>query len=250
MTKLTLENVSLDYLIKTGNFSLKQTLLQYTKKLISNADVSHLKNSSYPALKNINLSLNKNDRLALIGNNGAGKSTLLRVLAGIYTPSQGKIEIEGSISTLFDINIGMNFEATGYENIITLGIMRNKTRKEMLKTIPEIEEFTELGDFLKAPVRTYSSGMLMRLAFAVITSIHSQIVLIDEVIGVGDAYFMKKAQAKLETMIDKSDIIVLASHSDNILKKFCNYGLVLDKGNIIFYGPIDEALSFYKSGIV
>ncbi len=246
MANIHLENVNLDYLVKTGNNSLKQTALGYTKKIISNADISHLKNSSYRALKDINLTLKKNDRLALIGGNGAGKSSLLRVLASIYTPTSGKVIINGSISTLFDINIGMNLEATGYENIIILGITRGKTRAEMIKMIPHIVDFTELGDFLNAPVRTYSSGMLMRLAFAVITSLHSDIILIDEIIGVGDTHFMEKAQKKLEDLIDRSEILALTSHSENILKRFCNKAIVLKEGVIVFQGEISSGIQYYQ----
>lgn len=248
MSSIKLENVSLDYIIKTGSDSLKQSFLHMINNALGKKSGQRrpLKNSSYRALSNLNLEINKGDRLGILGKNGAGKSSLLRVLAKVYKPNHGKLAINGKIFSLFDVRLGMNIEATGYENIINLSIMRGVSKKDALSRVQDIEEFTELGEFLNSPVRTYSQGMQMKLAFAVATSIPTEIMLIDEIIGAGDTHFMVKATNRLETMIEKSDILVLTSHSNSIIKRFCNKVIVLEKGEIKFLGPVDEGIAFYE----
>ncbi len=247
MSSIELSNVSLDYLVKTGSNSIKRSavyLLNSCFKKSTNSRAS-ISNSTYRALNNINLQINKGERIGLLGKNGAGKSTLLRVLAKIYKPSLGQIEINGKISNLFDVSSGMNIESTGYENIINLAIMRRISKKNALNMVKDIEEFTELREFLNSPVKTYSTGMLLKLAFAVATSIPSDIILIDEIIGTGDIHFMEKATKRLERMIDQSHILVLASHSNEIIKRFCNKVIVLDKGQIQFFGDVESGIDFY-----
>lgn len=198
------------------------------------------------ALDNISFELQHGDRVALIGHNGAGKSTLLRVLGQIYEPSEGSIEVKGKISTLLELMIGINPESTGYENIIIRGLLLGLTRKEIDSKINEIAEFTELGDYLSMPVRTYSSGMQLRLAFGVATSINPEILLLDEVVGTGDSSFMAKAQKKLDDLVEQSNILVLASHSLDTIKKICNKGIVLKAGGLHYFGPIKNALDIYS----
>lgn len=251
MSSIELRNVSLDYLIKTGSNSIKRSAIHFLNSCFKKSTNSRavISNSTYRALNNINLQINKGERIGLIGRNGAGKSTLLRVLAKIYKPSLGQIEINGKISNLFDVSSGMNIESTGYENILNLAIMRRISKKNILTIMEDIEEFTELGEFLNSPVKAYSTGMLLKLAFAVATSIPSDIILIDEIIGTGDIHFMEKATKRLEHMIEQSHILVLASHSNDIIRRFCNKVIVLDKGQIQYFGDIEEGISFYTKEV-
>ena len=171
------------------------------------------------ALDGITLNIGHGDRVGLIGHNGSGKSTLLRLISGIYEPVAGEINIEGKVSALLDVMLGMDFESTGYENIILRGILHGLTRKQILARRDDIVEFTQLGDYLSLPVRTYSSGMQLRLAFAIATSIMPEILVLDEVVGTGDAVFMERAQQRLNAVIASSHIVVLASHSVEVIKK-------------------------------
>lgn len=248
MSSIELNNVSLDYIIKTGSDSIKMTVVQLLNRTLKKPRSARVatKNSSYRALNNINLSINTGDRIGLLGRNGAGKSTLLRVLAKIYKPDHGTVTINGKISSLFDVHLGMNIEATGYENIINLAIMRGLSKNEAHNIIADIETFTELGDFLNNPVKTYSAGMQMKLAFAVSTAIAPEIMLIDEIIGAGDMHFMEKAMKRLENMIEKSHVLALTSHSTDIIKQFCNKVIVLERGEIKFMGEVDEGIDYYQ----
>ncbi|MDF1684630.1 MAG: ATP-binding cassette domain-containing protein [Legionellaceae bacterium] len=247
MSSIELTDVSLDYLIKTGTASLKQTLLS----LFNPSKNKHINinNSKFRALNGINLKINKGDRVGLLGQNGAGKSTLLRVMAKIYAPTSGSLHINGEISNLFDVNLGLNVEATGYENILNLGIMRGWSKQDAYSIVEDIESFTELGDFLNKPVCTYSTGMQMKLVFAVATARPPEIVLIDEIIGAGDARFMKKATQRIEDMVNKSHILALTSHSNEIIQRFCNKVAILEKGKVIFFGDVAEGIDTYQASL-
>lgn len=241
MAYIMLDSISIDFpIFNVSARSLKKKLLRFT----TGGQFGHNEKQCIviKALDQISLTLEDGDRLGLIGHNGAGKSTLLRVLATIYEPSRGKMHYQGRISPLLDVMLGINHESTGYENIYLRGSFLGLNRKEMHEKIKDIAEFTELGDFLHMPIRTYSSGMLMRLAFAVATSIQPDILLMDEAIGVGDNNFIEKANKRLQTLIEKSSILVLASHSESIIKKLCNKVLVLDGGRIKQFGRIEEIL--------
>ena len=230
MSSIELTDVSLDYLIKTGTASLKQTLLS----LFNPSKNKHINinNSKFRALNGINLKINKGDRVGLLGQNGSGS-----------------LHINGEISNLFDVNLGLNVEATGYENILNLGIMRGWSKKDALSIVKDIESFTELGEFLKNPVCTYSTGMQMKLVFAVATARPPEIVLIDEIIGAGDARFMKKATQRIENMVDNSHILVLTSHSNEIIQRFCNKVVILEKGSATFFGDMAEGIEKYQSSL-
>lgn len=246
---IILKNVSINFPIYNINArSLKKRFLRLTTggKLNNNDDHKCI---VIKALDNLSFELNHGDRVALIGHNGAGKSTLLRVLAKIYEPSEGQIQIKGKVSTLLDLMLGIDQESTGYENIIIRGLLLGLSKKEITAKIDQIAEFTELGDYLSVPVRTYSSGMQLRLAFGVATSINPEILLLDEVVGTGDAGFMKKAQTKLDEFIEQSSIMVIASHSSETVKKICNKGIVLQAGSIKYYGSIDSALDYYQTSL-
>ncbi len=197
------------------------------------------------ALDSISLTLTDGARIGLVGHNGAGKSTLLRVLAGIYEPSSGAIRIEGHVAPLFDIALGMDPEATGYENILIRGLLLGLSRAAIRARIPEIAEFTELGEFLDLPVRTYSDGMRLRLAFAVSTAIEPEILLLDEGIAAGDAAFLAKANARLRSFAERAAIIVLASHSAPLIRAMCKSAVLLERGKVAAMGPVDEILELY-----
>jgi ABC-type polysaccharide/polyol phosphate transport system ATPase subunit len=197
------------------------------------------------ALDNVSLKLRHGDRVGIIGHNGAGKSTMLRVLAGIYQPSQGLIDIDGRVSPLFNTSPGMDMDDTGYENIVTCGLLLGMTRAEIDRKLPEIEAFTELSDYLALPTKTYSSGMLVRLGFAIATAIDPEILLLDEGLGAGDARFAKRAAARVEALIGRSSIMVLASHSDELIRQMCNRAILLEHGRVIADGPTESVLDFY-----
>ena len=184
--------------------------------------------SSVIALNNISINLKDGDRLGVMGPNGSGKSTLLRTLAGIYWPTSGSIEVKGSIASLIDISLGMDMEATGFENIRMRGIMMGMKLKQIKAIEEEIADFTELGPFLDMPIRTYSSGMHMRLGFAVSTTVPADIILMDEWLSVGDSDFMLKAERRLQNYIEKSSILVIASHSENLISKLTNQVIRLE----------------------
>jgi ABC-type polysaccharide/polyol phosphate transport system ATPase subunit len=185
------------------------------------------------ALDDVNFELKKGDAIGLVGHNGAGKTTLLRTIAGIYTPVSGNVTRQGRVSTIIELGAGMDHELSGYENIYRMGMLLGATRQEMDTKIDEIADFADLGDFLSVPVRTYSSGMVMRLMFAVGTSIEPEILLIDEMFSTGDANFQKRAQARMESLINAAEIFVFASHSPELIQRHCNRVLTLAHGKII-----------------
>jgi ABC-type polysaccharide/polyol phosphate transport system ATPase subunit len=201
------------------------------------------------ALNDLTLDIEDGDRVALIGANGAGKTTLLRVLAGIYYPSRGQVYSSGRISALLDVAVGLNPDATGRENIILRGMYMDIHPREMRERVDEIAEFTELGAYLDMPTRTYSAGMMVRLGFAVSTCIHPEILLMDEWLSAGDARFLDKAQRRMEQFVDRSSILVLASHSQELLRKWCNRGLLLQQGRVVSFGPIDEVIATYMATV-
>jgi ABC-type polysaccharide/polyol phosphate transport system ATPase subunit len=248
MSSIILKNVSLSYpLLGAYSRSLKQSMMSVlargTSQITSQNNIIYVE-----ALKNISFELARSDRLGLIGPNGSGKSTLLKIIAGIYPPSSGTIHTEGSISPLLGINVGMNPLATGYENIRFRSLLYGFDKKKIQKIIEDVEEFTQLGHFLAMPVKTYSSGMSVRLSFGIATAITPDILILDEVVGAGDAQFINKARQRLSQLIESSNILVLASHSEEIIKKFCNKILWLEQGSIVKFSEqnIDETLNEYK----
>ncbi len=197
------------------------------------------------ALHDVTLTIEDGERVGLLGRNGAGKSTLLRVLSGVYDPHKGMAEISGHTCSLLSLGLGFFPDLDGYENITTSSLLYGATYAEARRKGPEIATFTELGDALKRPVRTYSAGMQMRLAFAVATSFTPEILLLDEVVGVGDHAFSARAFERIETLIGTVKILVLASHDESALRRFCKRGIVLENGGIAFDGPLEDAIKFY-----
>jgi ABC-2 type transport system ATP-binding protein/lipopolysaccharide transport system ATP-binding protein len=198
------------------------------------------------ALDGISLSIEHGDRVALLGSNGAGKSTLLRVLAGVYEPLRGRVQREGRVSSLFDIGLGLDPESTGYENILLRGLLLGMTLGEIRARRDAIAAFTELGDYLAMPLRTYSSGMMLRLAFAVSTHMDAEILLMDEWLGAGDAAFTDKAQHRLAELVRGAAILVLASHSEEIVRRMCKKAVLLKQGAVARVGDVEEVLQAYR----
>jgi lipopolysaccharide transport system ATP-binding protein len=188
---------------------------------------------SIRAIDNLSFNIKKGERVGLMGHNGSGKTTLLRVLAGAYEPVSGYLKVKGRIASLLDINLGMDVDATGYDNIFLRGIMMGLTPTEIRAKTDDIAEFTELGEYLDMPVRTYSTGMQLRLAFAVSTSVDADIVVMDEWLSVGDAAFNEKAARRLKGFVDNASILVIATHSEELLKSVCNRAFKMEHGQII-----------------
>jgi len=199
------------------------------------------------ALKNICLDLEEGDRVCLIGHNGAGKTTLLRIVAGIYPITTGSIEVEGERFALLGGSIALNSDATGYENIRLIATLYDWPRDRYQEIVREIEEFTELGEYLSLPTRVYSAGMQARLAFALATEQNPDILLLDEGIGAGDAQFQKKSSARVQQFVSRARILLLASHSRDLCRSMCSKALVLSKGEGVFFGGVDEAFDVYAS---
>lgn len=198
------------------------------------------------ALRDITMTLRMGDRVGLVGHNGAGKSTLLRLLSGIYEPTRGRTTVRGRVAPVFDLGVGMDPEISGYENIIIRGLFLGQTRKQMAAKVDEIAEFTELGGYLSMPLRTYSTGMRVRLAMGVVTSIDPEILLLDEGIGAVDADFLKKAQTRLQALVERSGILVFASHSNEFLARLCKTAMWIDHGVIRMTGGIEDVVGAYE----
>jgi ABC-type polysaccharide/polyol phosphate transport system ATPase subunit len=229
MAHISIENLTVEFAIfGASSRSLKNKILSQATggRVMSSArDVVTVR-----AIDGISLEINDGDRVGLVGHNGSGKTTLLRVLAGIYKPSGGAITIEGRVGTLLDSNAGMDPESTGLENIYLRGYMMGMSRREIAAKFDDIAEFTELGNFLALPMRTYSAGMFARLAFAVSTAAHNDILLIDEGLSAGDAAFQKKVRQRIESLFDRTPIVILASHSETMISEFCSRRVQMDHG--------------------
>ena len=232
MAYLYFDNVTVDYPIYNGSSkSFKNNIINISTGGFLSKNSDNI--VTVTALKNVNFKLSDGDSVGLVGHNGAGKTTLLRTMAGIYSPTSGIVRKSGNISTIIELGAGLDSELTGYENIYRLGFLLNLSKNEIDKIIPSIETFTELGNFLYAPVRTYSSGMLMRLMFAVNTASKPEILIVDEMFGTGDKDFQKKAEDRMNNVISASKIFIFASHSDHLLNKFCNRIFELNHGMVI-----------------
>jgi ABC-type polysaccharide/polyol phosphate transport system ATPase subunit len=246
MALIRLKNVTVSYPIFTQHTqSLKTALLSRLGGTIANYNDTVI----VQALNNLNLELKDGDRLGIVGPNGAGKTTLLRVASRVYEPQSGTVEIEGSVSCFTDLTLGMDPEATGWENIIFRCIFMGLTFTEARQISPSIADFCELGDYLNMPVRTYSAGMFIRLAFAISTSIQPDIIIMDELIGAGDAQFFRKAQKRLEDLLGSTKILVIASHSEKIIADLCNKALWLEHGCVKEFGPAEDVVGQYLKSV-
>jgi ABC-type polysaccharide/polyol phosphate transport system ATPase subunit len=202
-----------------------------------------------PALKDVSLTVGPGERLGVIGHNGAGKSTLLRLLAGIYPPTAGRRVVEGHIASLFEIALGFEMEGTGWENIVYRGYLQGETPRSIKDKIQKIADFSELGEDLKRPVRHYSAGMVVRLAFAIATAVEPEVLLVDEVLSVGDLAFQEKARNRMRDMIARAELIVMVSHDLQALGKFCRRGIWMDHGQVRLDGPMDQVIRAYTESV-
>jgi len=245
MAYVHLNQVSVDFPIyQGGSRSLK-------KALIASSTQGNLGRDAYDritvrALSDLTFDIENGTRLGLIGANGAGKSTLLKVLAGIYRPTRGRIVSSGHVSALLDISVGLNPEATGRENIYLRGMYMNIHPRAMRAHVDEVADFAELGHYIDMPVRTYSAGMMVRLAFAISTCIAPEILVMDEWLAAGDAGFLAKAQRRMEDFVRQSTILVLASHSMPLVELWCTKGILLQHGHIRAIGPIRDVVEAYE----
>ena len=243
MAKLVLNDVSVSFpVFNAKGRSIKSSLINS----MTGGKISELSGSiSVQALNKVSLTMREGDRLGLLGHNGAGKSTLLRVMAGIYEPTDGSVETEGKITSMFTPNIGVSMEASGWDNIVTRGILLGLNAAEIEHLTSEVAEVSGLGEFLDMPVRTYSSGMQMRLAFSVSTCMSPEILLLDEAILAGDASFIVMARRRLDRLIEDANVLVLASHSQAILRQLCNKGALLNRGHLTLYDSVDDMIESY-----
>lgn len=203
------------------------------------------KTTSFTALKNVNLEINSGEVFGLIGKNGSGKSTILRVISGIYPPDEGQCKVSGSISLLAGLGTGFSGHQTGIENALLYGSILGHNEHEMREMLPEIIQFSELGDFIDEPIRTYSAGMKARLGLAVATAIKPDILLIDEVLGVGDPQFREKSKSRILSLVEKTGTVVIVSHSFALMKDICDRIGVVNQGKIVMVGTPDEAITAY-----
>jgi lipopolysaccharide transport system ATP-binding protein len=198
------------------------------------------------ALKQINLDVRQGERVGLIGLNGAGKTTLLKVMAGIYPATAGTVERQGHVCPMFEFATGFEMNQSGYDNIRIRGLLLGMSPDEIEAKLPEIAEFTELGEFLSYPVRTYSAGMFIRLAFAVSTSINPEILLLDEVMGAGDIRFAEKAKRRMFEFMEQGKILVFSSHNFDLLATLCERTIWLERGRLKADGPTREVTAMYR----
>jgi ABC-2 type transport system ATP-binding protein/lipopolysaccharide transport system ATP-binding protein len=246
---LSLNGVSVSFPVyQGGSRSLK-------KSILSRGSAGRIARDAHDritveALRNVSLSLSRGDRLALVGTNGAGKTTLLRVMAGIYEPTVGAISVRGRISPMFDIGLGIDGDLSGYENIRIRGLLLGLSAQQIEQLLPEIAEFTELDDYLDMPVRTYSSGMMLRLNFAVATCFEPEILLMDEWILAGDAHFLNKARARIDSFVQKASVLVLASHNLDVCARWCNKALWMEDGRVREFGDSTHIVSRYGAAAV
>ena len=203
-----------------------------------------------PILHDISFTLDKGDRLAIFGPNGAGKSTLLKTLGGILPPSSGTLQIDGKVSALFNISLGTRKKSTGRKNLILRNLLEGKSYREIQEKLPEMIEFADIGEDIDKPMYTYSQGMAMRTVFSAATSFNPEILLLDEWIGAGDLKFRDKSNQRMQELMDKSGIIVLATHRKKLAIDTCNMGMLLKDGKIAFLGPIQDAWDKYEADAV
>lgn len=238
---IKLEDVSLSYNVSQSvPTDIKQAILNIFSPKAYGAN-----NKSIQSLDTVNLEIREGDRLGILGLNGAGKSSLLKVISGIIKPTGGKVTVSGAIQPLIEIGAGFDPEFSGRENIYLNGYMLGFGKRQLKKKEQEIINFSGLSDFIDTPVKYYSSGMTIRLAFTIATMIEPEILLIDEMLGAGDAAFIKKAKKRIDDVLNFAKIIVMVSHDEKIIKETCNKVLVMHKGKKIFYGDMAEGRTFY-----
>jgi ABC-type polysaccharide/polyol phosphate transport system ATPase subunit len=242
MARIELDRVGL-------TFRVRQNIQLTLKEFLVGGMFRQSKNPimEVPALQDVSLRVEQGDRLGIIGHNGAGKTTMLKVLAGIYPPTSGRLAVEGKVSSLFDIALGFEPEASGWENIAYRSYLQGETPRTVRAKRDAIAAFSELGDFLNMPVRYYSAGMRVRLAFSIATAIDPEILLVDEVLSVGDLAFQGKARARMSAMMDRAHLMVMVSHDLPAVESICNRAVWLSHGQVVQVGPTTEVVAAYTA---
>jgi lipopolysaccharide transport system ATP-binding protein len=236
------QNVNLHYsTVAFKERSLKALLAAAVAKKRSKPAVQDIH-----ALKNVSVEISEGERVGLLGHNGAGKSTFLKAIAGLYPISSGTCEVKGTVRSLFDLSLGFEPDATGRENILYRGLLLGLTPKFMRAVERDIIAFADIGEFIDYPIKTYSAGMQVRLAFAISTMVGGDILLLDEVIGAGDTNFMKRAKARIAKLIEASEILILATHDFGSLRDICARALVFHHGEVKFDGTVESAIKEYR----
>jgi ABC-type polysaccharide/polyol phosphate transport system ATPase subunit len=242
MSQIDLDGVGLTFRVRRHvRLSLKDYVLQQLIRRTANPILE------VHALSGVSMKVRQGDRVGVIGHNGAGKSTLLRTLAGIYQPTHGRMTVDGRVSALFDLTLGFEPDATGWENISYRSYLQGETPKTVRAKRAAIAEFSELGDFLNTPIRYYSAGMMVRLGFSIATTIEPQILLVDEVLSAGDLSFQEKARERMRNMMDRAHLMVMVSHDLGSIAKICNRAIWLDHGHMMMAGPTDEVAAAYTA---
>jgi ABC-type polysaccharide/polyol phosphate transport system ATPase subunit len=244
MPKIEVQNASIEFNVRQNK---KVTFKEYVVRGLFRRSLNPA--VTIHALSDFNLSAHDGDRIGIIGHNGAGKTTLLKMLAGIYPPTIGSCEVEGKICSLFDITLGFEQDATGWENITYRSYLQGETPATLRSKIDDIGAFSELGDFLNLSVRNYSAGMKMRLAFAIATATEPEVLLIDEVLAVGDMAFQMKARARMRELMSASRLMVVVSHDLNTIKETCNRVLWMKHGKIVKQGNTAEVIQAYTENV-
>lgn len=244
MAYIRCEHVDLEYPLRENSSTFKEYIVRglFRQTLTK-------KRKLVQALKDVNLTIGHGERIGIIGNNGAGKSTLLRTIAGVYPPTNGECEVHGEVCSLFDINVGFEMEASGWKNMYYRSYLQGATPQEVRDRAKEIGDFTELGEFLDLPLRTYSSGMLIRLAFAIATAREPEILLIDEFFGAGDITFQKKAEQRMKSLIGKANIVVMVGHALAYFRQNCERVVWMEKGEIRMDGPANTVIDAYEIAV-
>jgi ABC-type polysaccharide/polyol phosphate transport system ATPase subunit len=244
MPRIHLDNVSLTFTLRQhARITFKEWVVRRLTGRTLNPAIE------VQAIKNLSLDIREGERLGVIGHNGAGKSTLLKVLAGIYPPTGGRLTVEGNISSLFEISLGFEQDGTGWENIYYRGYLQGETPQTIKAKVQPIAEFSELGSFLDMPVRYYSAGMKVRLAFSIATAIEPEILLVDEVLSVGDMAFHEKASRRMRDMMAKAQLIVVVSHDLESIVKLCHRAVWMDHGRMRMIGTPREVVDAYMRSV-
>jgi ABC-type polysaccharide/polyol phosphate transport system ATPase subunit len=244
MARIELDHIGL-------TFRVRQKIRLTLKEFIVGGMFLQSKNPvmEVPALQDVSLEVEQGDRVGVIGPNGAGKTTLLKLLAGIYPPTEGRIAVEGKVSSLFDIALGFEPDASGWENISYRSYLQGETPRSVRAKRDAIAAFSELGEFLHMPVRYYSAGMVVRLAFSIATAIDPEILLVDEVLSVGDLAFQSKARERMKEMMERAHLMVMVSHDLDAVESICNRAVWLSRGRVVQAGPSADVIAAYTASV-
>ncbi len=240
---ITLEDIGLEFhVFSTKTRSIKESVLNYVLRREYAKPTHHV-----AALSGINLHISHGQRLGIVGDNGSGKSSLLKIITRIYPPTSGRVSCRGFLVPLLEVGIGFNTELSGLENIFLTGAIMGFSRRQMAKRVDQIFDFAELREFADTPIKYYSSGMAQRLAFSIATEIDPEILLLDEIFSAGDIHWMEKAQRRMRALIDRTSILVLVSHSMDLIQTYCDRAIWLEAGKLVMEGTPDKIVEAYRS---